>query len=224
MTPITKDLSYIDLDDLLEFADDIHGKRQLGRSPAFVCDGPEGVGKTSFCMAVGELMGGTTVVLGPSSLAKNTLSLIVDSLSPDVVVIDDFDKTSDETRLQFYTSLITLREIHPRTAWFLTTNDAPGLGGPMCRPSRGGVLKRFPAPVGQQVINLLVYSGLDKKTAVSVGKGLPEGITHDWIVYLAEEIKQRPKHKEKLIKQWSENWSLLHPELSECDDDNDDDD
>ncbi len=209
MTPITKDLSYIDLDELLEYADDIHTKRQIGRSPAYICDGPEGTGKTSHAAAVGELMGGTTVILGPSALAPNTLTMIIDAMCPDIVVIDDFDKTTAQVRAQFYTSLVTLREIHNKTAWFITTNDAPGLGGPMCRPSRGGVRKAFPAPTRVQSCQLLVNAGIPLAQAIEIAVQMPEGMTHDWIVYLAEEIKQRPKHTDKLIYEWIVNWHVI---------------
>ena len=174
------------------FADKVERFRKKGLDHSIILYGPPGTGKTTFIMSYAELRRKRVLIVGPDVIdAEVDISMFVDVLKPDILLLDDYDR-SDDCGFA-YSSLPALKSRNPNLMVVITANHPKRLGAAILRPGRGGHLEEFPAPSAEDKAKLLEtylefykVDGRNNINPEEIVETLSDQWTHDWIRHLAK--------------------------------------
>jgi len=121
------------------------------RKRTYLALGIPGSGKTSLTRRFAEVCGGRLLKLDAScldDLEVQDLHFLLDTLSPEVVVVDDFDQAPfDRIKAKL---LFLLESLHGKTTLFLTANSVEAVDGALLRAGRIDEILDFIAPAAEE--------------------------------------------------------------------------
>ena len=180
----------------------------------YLFNGKQGCGKTSFALQLATLTHGRTLRIdanGLTSVGTKDLDLIIQSLSPDFLVIDDLDRCTEleKSLPTLFSTLSDFKGKFPNVTICITINDTTKLDAAMVRPGRIDEIKDFADPDATDREEIL--RGYLKEFNIEGVGDLSEIVTcTDWLTggYLKEvalQLRYRPKEKVlKLISRMKE--------------------
>jgi chromosomal replication initiation ATPase DnaA len=112
--------------------------------------GKQGVGKTSFCLALATSNQKVLRIDSSnfSSCSTAELDFLLTALQPDFLLIDDIDRAKDLASFfpTLFTTLSDFKSKYPSTSLFLTANNVDSLDPAFLRPGRIDQLIEIPTP------------------------------------------------------------------------------
>jgi|GEM_PF-5423950 len=235
---------YVGTKDPVKFADEINHYKKKKVSHSVIFYGLPGTGKTTFIQSYAELVRARLLILGPKAfdrLGAGELELIVDVIDPDILLLDDFDKSRDKRTT--FTMLPNIKRKHSNIVVAITCNDLKELGSALLRPGRGGVLTEFLPPSLQEKETLLHYYfgvnkiDVSKFDVVKLAKEISPKSTQDWVREIAQKalIYDTQEKLISFIKESNKKQQLVYDifnidigeedkSSNDYDDDDDDDD
>lgn len=123
--------------------------RSMGVSKAYMCIGPPGTGKSTFCHQLAIELGGAIMRITPAIFDCTRVSHqevidLVGSFKPSVLVLEDVDRVRDS---QLLLSLVDfIRQKNPEVLLLSTINDPTKVVDALRRPGRLGEPLNFVSP------------------------------------------------------------------------------
>ena len=180
----------------------------------YLFNGKQGCGKTSFALQLATLTHGRTLRIdanGLTSVGTKDLDLIIQSLSPDFLVIDDLDRCTEleKSLPTLFSTLSDFKGKFPNVTICITINDTTKLDAAMVRPGRIDEIKDFADPDATDREEIL--RGYLKEFNIEGVGDLSEivtctdGLTGGYLKEVALQLRYRPKEKVlKLISRMKE--------------------
>lgn len=166
----------------------------------YLLSGKQGCGKTSFALQLATLTHGRTLRIdanGLTSVGTKDLDLIIQSLSPDFLVIDDLDRCSDleKSLPTLFSTLTDFKGKFPNVTICITINDITKLDAAILRPGRIDEIKEFEDPDATDREEIL--RGYLKEFNIDVEDisevvTCTEGLTGGYLKEVAMQLKYRP--------------------------------
>lgn len=166
----------------------------------YLCYGPPGSGKSTFATLFSKRLGGKGLrvdATGLESMSIKDFEFILDTLKPNVLIIDDVDRADIKgvaARILFL--MEHLKSHYPTTAVVLTVNDPKKLDHALLREGRIDIPVRFEAPgeeeSRQMVGDLLIRYGLKPELVdrvIEAMKGQEKVMTHAYLAGLCMRLK-----------------------------------
>jgi hypothetical protein len=180
----------------------------------YLFSGKQGCGKTSFALQLAKLTHGRTLRIdanGLTSVGTRDLDLVIRSLSPDFIVIDDLDRCAelDKSLPTLFSILTDFKGKFPKVTVCITINDITKLDAALLRPGRIDEIKEFENPNEKDreeiLLGYLKGFGVEVVGDISeVVKGT-EGLTGGYLKEVAMQLKYRPQSQViKLISRMKE--------------------
>jgi hypothetical protein len=176
--------------------------------------GKPGCGKTSFALQLATLTKGRTLRIdanGLTSVGTKDLDLIIQSLAPDFLVIDDLDRCSEleKSLPTLFTTLSDFQGKFPNVTICITINDVTKLDAAIIRPGRINEIKEFDDPDASDREEILRgymrefnVEGVDDISEIVT---CTEGLTGDYLREVAMQLRYRPQARVlKLVSRMKE--------------------
>lgn len=200
--------------ELEEFRDQ-HLKYMRDKVPrTYLFAGKQGCGKTSFALKIAELTKGRTLRIdanGMTSVGTRDLDLIIQGLTPDFLMIDDLDRSTElEKSLPTLFSILTdFKGKFPNITVCITINDITKLDAALIRPGRIDELKEFNDPDAKDreeiLRGYLKEFGVEGLEDISEIVTCTEGLTGGYLKEVALQLKYRPQPRVlKLVSRMKE--------------------
>lgn len=141
---------YIGDIDPKEFAKDIQKFRNENTSRSYMLSGEPGTGKTSLVIETARCISNRVIRIDPTlahMLTSNELDFLIENLSPDILIFDDFDRAAmaqDSQHLLFL--LESIKQRFPKMVIFATVNYFSKLDKALVRPGRFDEIVWFDLP------------------------------------------------------------------------------
>jgi hypothetical protein len=167
----------------------------------YLLSGKQGCGKTSFALQLAKMTNGRTLRIdanGLTSVGTRDLDLVIQSLSPDFLVIDDLDRCADleKSLPTLFSTLTDFKGKFPNVTVCITINDITKLDAALLRPGRIDEIKEFEDPNEKDREEILRgylkefgVEGLEDISEVVKGT---EGLTGGYLKEVAMQLKYRP--------------------------------
>jgi hypothetical protein len=164
--------------------------------------GKPGCGKTSFALQLATLTKGRTLRIdanGLTSVGTKDLDLIIQSLSPDFLVIDDLDRCSEleKSLPTLFTTLSDFQGKFPNVTICITLNDITKLDAAIIRPGRINEIKEFGDPDASDREEILRgymrEFNIEGVGDISEIVTCTEGLTGDYLREVAMQLRYRPQ-------------------------------
>lgn len=208
---------HIPEESILAVADEVAVFRRMGQTPSFLFWGLPGTGKTSFAIALGNMISNRTIVATRDQLSNAVIRSAIKHMTPGCLIIDEVDKNATGLDAEnAYTNLLELKGSLPNIVFIMTANVLSVLGPAFLRPERAGVLRHFVHPTKEEKVACLksaMSAGLmTDETLSELVEGLPEHMTHDWVDKLGRYIEIRwlaagkKRRIEDVAKEVTSNW------------------
>lgn len=188
--------------DLEEFKEQ-HLKYLRDRVPrTYLLAGKQGCGKTSFALQLATLTRGRTLRIdanGLTSVGTKDLDLIIQSLSPNFLVIDDLDRCAEleKSLPTLFSTLSDFKGKFPNVTVCITINDITKLDAALLRPGRIDEIKEFEDPnatdreeILRGYLNEFGVEGLEDISEIVT---CTEGLTGGYLKEVAMQLKYRPQ-------------------------------
>lgn len=159
----------------------IKKSKQMGISRSFLLYGEPGTGKTSWVEKVAEGFGSRFVKLDSAfvqSLRSTDVEQILDTLGPEIILFDDFDRLNiDVYEGTFLYIIENIKRKYPSVTFFATVNDPEELSAALLRPGRFDEKIEFKLNNNKSSLKILIkYAEIynlkynEKELAAAVGK------------------------------------------------------
>jgi hypothetical protein len=180
----------------------------------YLLSGKQGCGKTSFALQLATLTGGRTLRIdanGLTSVGTKDLDLIIQSLAPNFLVIDDLDRCAEleKSLPTLFSTLTDFKGKFPNVTVCITINDITKMDAALLRPGRIDELKEFDDPNSTDREEIL--RGYLKEFSVhDIGDiseivACTEGLTGGYLKEVALQLKYRPQSRVlKLVSRMKE--------------------
>jgi hypothetical protein len=200
--------------DLEEFKEQ-HLKYIRDRVPrTYLLAGKQGCGKTSFALQLATLTRGRTLRIdanGLTSVGTKDLDLIIQSLSPNFLVIDDLDRCAEleKSLPTLFSTLTDFKGKFPNVTVCITINDITKLDAALLRPGRIDEIKEFEDPNAtdrEEILRgYLKEFGVEGLDDISELVACTDGLTGGYLKEVAMQLKYRPKPRVlKLVSRMKE--------------------
>jgi len=200
--------------DLEEFKEQ-HLKYLHDKVPrTYLLAGKQGCGKTSFALQLAMLTCGRTLRIdanGLTSVGTKDLDLIIQSLSPNFLVIDDLDRCAEleKSLPTLFSTLTDFKGKFPNVTVCITINDITKLDAALLRPGRIDEIKEFEDPNAtdrEEILRgYLKEFGIEGLEDISEIVACTEGLTGGYLREIALQLKYRPQSKVlKLVSRMKE--------------------
>ena len=188
--------------DLEEFKEQ-HLKYLRDKVPrTYLLAGKQGCGKTSFALQLATLTRGRTLRIdanGLTSVGTKDLDLIIQSLSPNFLVIDDLDRCAEleKSLPTLFSTLTDFKGKFPNVTVCITINDITKLDAALLRPGRIDEIKEFEDPNAtdrEEILRgYLKEFGIEGIEDLSEVVKCTEGLTGGYLKEVAMQLKYRPQ-------------------------------
>lgn len=207
----------------LEDFKDQHLKYLRDKVPrTYLFSGKQGCGKTSFALQLARLTHGRTLRIdanGLTSVGTRDLDLLIRSLSPDFLVIDDLDRCAEleKSLPTLFSTLSDFKGKFPNVTVCITINDITKLDAALLRPGRIDEIKEFEDPnekdreeILQGYLKEFGVTGIDDLSEIVKST---DGLTGGYLKEIAMQLKYRPQSK--VLKLTSRMRELANPNKTE---------
>lgn len=194
LRPVLFNGVYVGKNDPVKFADKMEKLRRKNIDRSAIFYGPPGTGKTTFVLSYSELTRKRVLIIGPDIIANGIeVGLYIEVLKPDILLLDDYDRTGDYNFA--YSTLPAIKSRNPNMQVIITCNNPRRLGSAILRPGRGGTLLEFgPPSVEDKILIFKQYlefynipnAELLSQNASAIISKLSDEWTHDWVRELAK--------------------------------------
>jgi hypothetical protein len=179
----------------------IDGHRPLveaGESISYLFLGPKGTGKTLATSRLAAEFGGKCLNIDAAvlpRLAIDELGFLLDTLRPNFLIIDDFDRAPvEDTNARILFMAEYVKRAHPKTTLIVTANDASKIDSAMLKPDRLDEPVFFPPPDAEErrEIFLGLLAWYDMKIENDVLDRLVEAtdqLTHTYLAYIVRRLR-----------------------------------
>jgi hypothetical protein len=187
--------------DLEEFKNQ-HLKYLRDKVPrTYLFSGKQGCGKTSFALKLAQMTNGRTLRIdanGLTSVGTRDLDLVIQSLSPDFLVIDDLDRCAEleKSLPTLFSTLTDFKGKFPNITVCITINDITKLDAALLRPGRIDEIKEFEDPnekdreeILRGYLNEFRVDAIDDISEIVKST---EGLTGGYLREIAMQLKYRP--------------------------------
>jgi hypothetical protein len=208
--------------ELEEFKDQ-HLKYLRDKVPrTYLFAGKQGCGKTSFALQLAKMTHGRTLRIdanGLTSVGTRDLDLVIQSLSPDFLVIDDLDRCAEleKSLPTLFSTLTDFKGKFPNVTVCITINDITKLDAALLRPGRIDEIKEFEDPNEKDREAILrgylrEFEVPDLEDISEVVKST-EGLTGGYLKEVAMQLKYRSQSR--VLKLVSRMRDLANPPKTE---------
>lgn len=208
--------------ELEEFKDQ-HLKYLRDKVPrTYLFAGKQGCGKTSFALQLAKMTHGRTLRIdanGLTSVGTRDLDLVIQSLSPDFLVIDDLDRCAEleKSLPTLFSTLTDFKGKFPNVTVCITINDITKLDAALLRPGRIDEIKEFEDPNEKDreaiLRGYLREFGIPDLEDISEVVKSTEGLTGGYLKEVAMQLKYRPQSR--VLKLVSRMRDLANPPKTE---------
>jgi hypothetical protein len=211
--------------ELEEFRDQ-HLKYMRDRVPrTYLFAGKQGCGKTSFALKIAELTKGRTLRIdanGMTSVGTRDLDLIIQGLTPDFLMIDDLDRSTElEKSLPTLFSILTdFKGKFPNITVCITINDITKLDAALIRPGRIDEIYELEDPDEKDREEILrgymKELGVVKEDGIAEIVRVTEGLTAGYLKEVAMQLRYQPH--DRVVKVVTRMKELATPKDEKKDD------